>query len=521
VTRFVSAPFAAATTLVAVAWGPPNFATPMPSWYNLFFATFGVAALLRYIEVQSRRWLLIAGICGGISFLFKMTGLYFVAGVLLFLPFREQMRRSTIQQTKVRENVWYRWFVLLSICLYEALLFALLRKQANAATYLGLWLPNLAVGATVIGYEFCPASTKTGRFSFLFRELTPFGAGVAFPILIFLIPYSLTGSLGQFFSDLFIQPVGLVRSGSIKPPVNWFVEGCVANLLLVAVVLLTRSKSAPKLWEFALFGVPIALLIPLALSIARQSNAFYHLVWCTIWVLAPVATVLGVELLRRWRTLNRLEFMRDQRLFMVLSVTAACSLIQFPFFHSIYYCYVAPLVFLSVIALVSLMDQPPWLGVSGMLCFCLFYAVLELKPGYVPLFGVKFQPDIQTVPLSLSRTAGILVSSASADEFEKLDTVIREHARGEYILAASNCAEVYFLSGLRPPVKDFYGFGGDFRNANQGILGALQSHHVNLVVLNHEDSIFVRPAPAELREALEREFPGRTDTAHFELRWRP
>src|SRR6266581_6391582 len=69
--RFVFPPIAAAVTLLAVAWGPPMYAAAMPSWYNLFFATFGLAALLRYTEAQSDRWLLIAGFCGGISFLFK------------------------------------------------------------------------------------------------------------------------------------------------------------------------------------------------------------------------------------------------------------------------------------------------------------------------------------------------------------------------------------------------------------------------------------------------------------------
>ena len=82
-------PVAGAVTLLAVAWSIPNYSAAMPSWYNLFFATFGLAALLRYIETQKRRWLLAAGLCGGISCLFKISGLYFVAGALLFLLFRE------------------------------------------------------------------------------------------------------------------------------------------------------------------------------------------------------------------------------------------------------------------------------------------------------------------------------------------------------------------------------------------------------------------------------------------------
>src|SRR6266568_1917134 len=48
--RFCSMYSAAAVTLLAVAWSVPNYPGPMPSWYNLFFAIFGVAAILRYLE---------------------------------------------------------------------------------------------------------------------------------------------------------------------------------------------------------------------------------------------------------------------------------------------------------------------------------------------------------------------------------------------------------------------------------------------------------------------------------------
>ncbi len=70
-THFVSAPVAAALTVLAVAWSIPNYPAALPSWYNLFFATFGLAALLRYLETERRGWLFAAGLCGGISFLFK------------------------------------------------------------------------------------------------------------------------------------------------------------------------------------------------------------------------------------------------------------------------------------------------------------------------------------------------------------------------------------------------------------------------------------------------------------------
>jgi hypothetical protein len=519
--RFVSAPVASAVTLLAAVWGPPNGPIPMPSWYNLFFATFGLAALLRYIEDQKRRWLILAGICGGVSFLFKMSGLYFVAGALLFLAFREQMNRRT-KPTRPINNVLYSAFVVLSVFSYEALLLVVLSKHANVATYLYFWLPNLAIGATILWYEFCVDANRARRFPFLFRELALFGVGVALPILAFLVPYLVTGSLSQFFTDLLIQPVQLVLSNSVKPPGQWFLEGSVANLLLIGIMRLTRSRTAPKLWEEVLLGLPLALLIPSVLLLTHQSVGFYQLAWSTIWVFAPFVVVLGVGLLVRRSLLSRLTCMQGQRLFVTLSVTAVCGLIQFPFsIPCIYFCYAAPLVVLSATAVVSMMQHPPRVAVIGMMSFCFLYAVFEFTPGYIFHMGREYAPDIQTVTLLLPRAGGIRVSAATAREYEELDGLIRRHARGEYIFAAPNCPQVYFLSGLRSPTNDFLGFLDDFEQAPGGVLRTLQAHHVNLIVLNHLDSMFVQPVPDDLHSALEREFPSHAETENFEVRWNP
>src|ERR1035437_8515560 len=379
--RFVSAPVAGAVTLLAVAWGPPNYAAAMPSWYSLFFATFGLAALLRYIEVQTGRWLLVAGFCGGISFLVKLPGLYFVAGALLFLLFREQMAPSTTTPDR-RESLWYRGFLLTTVLLYEALLFGLLRKLANAATYLYFWVPNLAVGAAIVWHEFHAAQNRIQRFSFVLRELALFGVGVAAPIAVFLIPYCLTGTLSLVVRDLVIIPGRLIVHAGGKPIVFLFVVGSFVNLVVIAAVLLMRSFNPQQFLEKMLLGVPIAVLIPATLLLARQTPGFYMLVWHSIWACVPFVVVLGVGLLVRRSMLNRLEFMQRQRLFITLSVTAGCGLIQFPF-GTIYFCYIAPLVLLSATAVVSLMDQPPRLAVSGLMCFCLLYAVFEMTPGFV------------------------------------------------------------------------------------------------------------------------------------------
>ena len=100
---------AGALTLLGVAWSLPNYPAPVTSWYNLFFAVFGTATLLRYIEVRTRRWLFVAGLCGGLSILAQsVAGLYYVVGVFLFLIFREQnLAKERNQQPVTRRAYVY------------------------------------------------------------------------------------------------------------------------------------------------------------------------------------------------------------------------------------------------------------------------------------------------------------------------------------------------------------------------------------------------------------------------------
>lgn len=264
----------------------------------------------------------------------------------------------------------------------------------------------------------------------------------------------------------------------------------------------------------------MVLLIPFALFLAQRAMFFYQLVWSTIWVFAPVVVVVGVLLMIRWSRLNRLESVPRQRLFLTLSVTAACSLIQFPFSNTIYFCYIAPLVLLSITAVISLMDHPPRLAVAGMMCFCFLYVVLELTPGFVYHLGVQYTPDVQKVRLSIPRAGGLRVTAASAREYEELDSLIRQHARGEYILAKPDSPEVYFLSGFHDPTGIFFDYYEDPAGRTQRALAAIESRNINLVVLNHRPP-FAGPIADDLKTALEREFPNRADAGDFEVRWKP
>ena len=516
--RFVSALPAAAVTLLAVAWGVPNYAAAMPSWYNLFFATFGLAAILRYIETQNKRWLILAGICGGISFLFKMTGLYFVAGALLFFAFREQLKRSGGSAAR-GEMILYRVFQLLALFSYEILLLALLRKQANAATYLYFWLPNLAIGGMIVWYELHRGGTAGRRFSFLLRELLLFGVGIALPVAVFLVPYFMTASLSQCIADFLIQPAQIM-SGGIKPSILFLLVGVLVDLVLIGSAFLragTQSTPVDLVW----LGIPSLLLVGVALLLASRLDFFFTLAWAAMWAIVPVIVTLGIGMLVRSLRVEQASHTRLQQLLLVLAVTATCSLIQYPLSFPNYFCYVAPLVLLSVAAVLSFVDRPPRLFIGAAFIFYCLYAVFEMTPGFIYNMGSSFSRDMQTVELKVQRAGGLRVDSRSAGEYDQLNSLIRQNAHGESILAAPNCPEVYFLYGFQPPNRDFFSFSDDSRQNTASVLKTLATNHIHLVVLNHRDSMFIPIVSNDLMKTLEQEFPNSDKAGDFEVRWKP
>ncbi len=132
----------------------------MPSWYNLFFATFGAAALLRYLDVRTRRWLFVAGVCGGVSILIKVIGAYYIAGVLLFLAFLEQSENSRDSSERSSEkslaaedsqNSWpYRVFSVSALLLFLATLVLVLHSRLGMAELYHFLLPSAVLVGLIL-----------------------------------------------------------------------------------------------------------------------------------------------------------------------------------------------------------------------------------------------------------------------------------------------------------------------------------------------------------------------------------
>jgi hypothetical protein len=377
-------------------------------------------------------------------------------------------------------------------------------------------LPGLAIGAAIVWNEFFLVETRSRRFAFLFRELAPFVAGVTLPVLVFLAPNFLTGTLFQFVQDVFVMP-GLRFTYASMQPLGGHkttILAIAANLVIIVAVFLAGTRIRTALGLLTLIGTPVILLI------ARVKSIIYIAVWHTIWVLVSIVMVLGVVLVLRQSMRRQTDAIREQQIFLLLSVAATCNLIQFPFTAPIYLCYVVPLVILAVTALISRLQDPPRLLVAALFCFYLLYAMLEVTPGFIYAMGWQYSPDRQSAKLTLPRAGGLRVSPETARTYEELGALLEPHANGEYIYATPDCPEVYFLYGYRNPTRTFFEFNENPAGRTQRILATIHEHDIRRVVLNH-DFLFSGPVPTELTAALAREFPNRADAGRFEVRWKP
>lgn len=504
--RFTTPLIAAGFTFLAVAWSVPNYPTAMPSWYNLFFATFGAAAIFRYIEGGRRKWLLVAGLCGGLSFLFKLSGMYFVAGAVLFLLSKKE--EGGAEATKSE-----RWccISLAAACVvvYELSVFSLLRKVFYPGSFLYFFLPIVIIGVAVI-WQSIRGTTQKRQLLATVENLLWFGAGVATPIALFLIPYMRTGAVGDFVRGVFVLPGKRLHFTVRTQSLPRFVTGTAADLIVVALI----SARAKRFRSVA--GWVLATTSIIAVFVSGNHPKVYDAVWVPIWNMLPVAVGVGVFLLLFKSDQTPPE--GKQKIFLLLSVTACCSLIQFPYSAPIYFCYVAPLLILSVAGISTIWKSPSRIALSITLGVCVLFAVVVVTPRFLSNRGELYVPSSGKADFVLPRAGGLHLYGTSAKTLAELVTITTQHAHGSYIYATPDCPEVYFLSGFRNPTRTLFDFLDEQRGRTERINGAIHAHDVNLIVINLAPGF--SGVPADLRTMLEKEFPNHTLVGNYEVRWK-
>ena len=507
--RFVRPLAAAGVVLLAVVWSLPNYPAAMPSWYNLFLATFGVAALFRYLEDGRRHWLMLAGIAGGLSILVKVVGLYYVAGVLLFLVFQAHALSRSAALAGVRRGKAYAIFVSACLLLFVLALVSLVHHQLFLAELVNFIVPGTLLAAWLARDEWTqPAGGSRARVSLLATLIAPFLAGVALPVAVFLVPYAQTGSLGAFVTGVFILPMRRFDRAYYPAP------SLTSMLTLVPLALLGvwahRAKAGISRRDTAVVVFALVLL----LLGTGKNPALYRAVWYAARNLLPALAIAGILLLAR--DADGGSPLLRARATLLVSVTALCGLVQFPYSIPIYFCYVAPLVALLALALNGYVRRPVRIVGALLAAFFTAFAVLRTNSTRLPALVFSYQPHRPMTPLTLER-GGIEVPQSDM-VYDTLVRALRAHARGGYTWASRDTPEIYFLSGLRNPTRSLFEFFDDSTHRDDRVLRLLDAHGVTAIVLSTPS--FSPAISGAMYAQLVARFPHEEYVGPFQLRWR-
>ena len=499
--RFTSPLGAGLTTLVAVSWSFPNYPAAMPSWYNLFFATFGAAALLRFLDARRRRWLVVAGVCGGVSLLIKVIGAYYIAGVLLFLVFLEQSENGSDHEPK--SEVGYRAFTAFGLLTFLGTLVYVMHDRLSLAELYHFVLPSVVLVGLILLGERRVAGGTLERFRALLRLGVPFVSGVLLPIAIFLAPYIGSGALGSLFHGVLSSAFARAKDlAVIRPAPPQY-----ALFVLPLVALLAAAMYWDK-FQGRVIGATIGLGAAVVVVRATQSAGILSGVWFSAVMLTPVVVVAGAAAVFAMRSGIGAQ-LRRQRLMLLISLAATCSLVQYPFAAPIYLCYALPLTLLALVAMVSSAkkERGTYVLISLAGLYLAFGAVT-----LVPMQIAELTHKIGRMDrLQLDR-GGVQIENARA--LEDIIRFLRAHAPNGLMYAGNDCPELYFLSGLKNVTRD------DGGASAEEVLRALDQNDVKLVVINEAPFFPVGRMNAAVRAAVERQFPHHAPAGIFQVYWR-
>jgi hypothetical protein len=502
--RFTSAIAAGTITLVAVAWSYPNYPAAMPSWYNLFFATFGAAALLRYLEVRARRWLLIAGVCGGVSILIKIIGAYYIAGAMLFLCYLGQ---SDVEGGDRSESNWiYQILSGSALLLFLATIVLLLHARLGVSEFYEFLLPSTSVvGLILLGERGVRAGTRQ-RLRNLFWSTLPFAIGVSIPLFAFLLPYVRSGGIANLLfgvgSSAAARSVDLAVIRPVGPQAALFYS--VPLLILLAAAMYWNR------FQGIAVGTAIGMGALVIVYRSTQSIEVTSGVFCSVAALTPLVAIVGAVIVFTNKGHDGRTRIQRQQVVMLTSLAATCSLVQYPFSAPIYLSYSVPLTLLALVAIVVVSKkQRATYVLASVLGFYLLFGVVTLVPHHIyELTHVIRHMDAMSSP----RSGGLQIEGATF--FDKLAQFLRLHSSNGKMFAGNDCPELYFLSGLQSVTQN------DGAVTPEEALKAIRSDDLHLVVIN--DGPFfpgARMSP-EVRAEVEKRFPNTERFGIFEVFWK-
>jgi hypothetical protein len=518
--RFASPMAAGLVTLLSVAWSVPNYPAGMPSWYNLFFATFGIAALLEYLDTRATRWLFVAGLCGGMSCLIKSPGIYFVTAALLFFVYVEQSQARENPRTGAAKSInslsLYRIFLTVCVMALVTALTLLVRPIATLPRVYHFVLPGLALGLLLLARESAAASLESGdRFRNLFRLALPFAAGVAVPIGLFLIRYATSHALRSIYEGVFVVPFQRLKIADFPPPT---LGDLIAVIPLLGILAFAWYSKRRESW---LIGGAVAVLMVLLILVTPNDSVAYQFVWFSASASVPIAVAVGAIILSRRASGWTLGSQSGAKVFLLLSALGMCSLIEFPYSSATYFCYIAPLLALLVLALNSSRNSVPRLIPATLAVFFIVFMVLRVTPG-MALDGMAYhyRPPWTSAALGFPKAGGLRTGSDEVELYNHLLSLVGQKATNGALSAGPDTPEIYFLGGYTNPSRVIYDAFESYSGETARVLAAVDATQPNVIIINRIPTVSV-PYPPDLVSILDARYPQMQNIGKYQVRWRP
>jgi hypothetical protein len=511
IARRIASPAAACVAMVmATVWSIPNYFVSLPSWYNLFFAAFGTLALLRYLDTGRRRWLVLAGACGGLSLLAKITGLFSLAAGVLFLVYVEQTTAPVPagERAPQRSGFW----PIASIPALVLIAATATLSRSVPPELLQLFVPALIVCMFLAWQEWSRGrGTLRQRGARLAALLWPFAVGASIPVGAFVLLFWQQHGLAELIRGVLILPQRRLAEASATPP-------SIATLGLavpyVILLLAGRERAIPREWLIAaglmaLFGIAIAL---------GGRPPVYQAMWAVTRAMPLAIAAAGVALIAQLRASTIGGDVRPvQRVFLVVTMAAVVVLVQFPYATPIYFCYAAPMTLLAIVAVIYARPQAPRRIHLALAAFLFLFAVVFINRTYAWNLGVRDIPFNPTGLLDTGRGA-LRVSATDASTYTDVVNLVRRHAAGGTIYAGPDCPEVYFLSGFSNPTRAFFEFLSPVQMDAQAMADLLARSPIRAAVINTTPEFSPRLDAGALA-VLERRFPVAERIGKFVVRF--
>lgn len=492
-------------TLLAASWSLPVYPEAMPSWYNLFLATLGTLSLLRFADTRARRWLVLAGVAGGLSILVKVVGLYFLAAAGLYL-LHDEAARARGTGVPARDGAYRATALAACTGVAAAVVWLVLRGMGPRHFFLYGVPPLAAIVPVAIAVSHGTGHSTRVRLSALGRAVGPLAVGAAAPILLFLVPYLASGAVGDLVGGVLVRPSARLDEVRMIGPAGqwWFGAPAVALILWHALARLGGRWTDRG-------GLALGSALWLLLLAGSSDDVVYLVTFRALLWMSPL-----IALVAAWRIAGRAEGQLAASL--VLLAYGFASLVQVPFAAPAYFFYAAPLGVLAAVAAVEGVTFRARERLAVTLAGLLAFSVLRLNEGVVLDVGIRYRDDLLTERMTLPRAMGLRVTAEDKRDYETLFNIVSTMG-GTALYAGPDAPEVYFLTGRVNPTPTLFDLLEDPYDREAQVLAATARADVPAVVIRPRP-LFSAPLSQELIEELERRFPRGRQVGRFIVAWR-